>query len=420
MAPLPYDRGRRNWGAVVTDRRPWPQVGKRLLSLLAVAAIALSTPSAASAVDLNALWPDLGLPGFKISPFISERVEYESNIFQAPSHAQDDVVFKTIPGFVLELPLGRHRLDLGFRTEILRYVDLGSQDTEHYFVLGNLLLDFPGGLKFKLKEDFARTSDPPGTELTGRIKSTTNVLAPSVEYGFAQRYAIGLDYAWTTVSFDDIVRQLDRDEHTVGLTGYYRIQPKTDLLANVSYGVKDFDNADNRDVQRYIGAVGIRGEITSRLVSTFRVGYEVRDPDHGHIGAYSGLVVGGDFVYTPTDRTRISLIVDRSVQESVFATNLAFISDLVTLAAEHYLTPKLLLTGRAVIGNGDYFEKAQKVNGSFDWRNDWLYGFSLGVEYQIQKWLAVSADYTHSRRDSNFDNFDFKDDVVGAKVTLSF
>ena len=405
---------------MVTDRGVWQAAGKLFLSTVGLLSAALAAPTAAAAVDLNALWPDLGLPGFKISPFISQRVEYESNIFQAPSRSQDDVIFKTIPGFVLELPLGRHKIDLGFRAEILRYLDLDSQDTEHYFVLGNLLLDFPGGLKLKLKEDFARTSDPPGTELVGRIKSTTNVLSPSVEYGFAQRYAIGLDYAWTTVKFDDTVQQLDRDEHMIGLTGFYRIQPKTDLLLNFSYGTKDFDRADNRDVKRYITGVGVRGEITSRLSSTFRVGYEVRDPDRGRVGSYSGVVASGDLVYLPTERTRIVLITERSVQESVFATNVAFLSNLVTLAAEHYLTPKLLLTGRLAGGNGDYFEKAQKVNGSFDWRTDWVYGFSFGVEYQIQKWLGVSADYTHSRRDSNFDNFDFKDDVVGAKVTLSF
>jgi hypothetical protein len=55
---------------------------------------ALGAPTAATAVDLNTLWPDLGLPGFKISPFISQRVEYESNVFQAPSGSQDDVIFK--------------------------------------------------------------------------------------------------------------------------------------------------------------------------------------------------------------------------------------------------------------------------------------------------------------------------------------
>ena len=109
--------------------------GKGWIVAVAMALAALPTP--ARAVDLNAIWPDLGLPGFKITPFLAERVEYETNLFQTASHAKDSTVFKTIPGFTLELPFGRHRLDLGFRTEILRYVDLGSQNTENYFVLAN-------------------------------------------------------------------------------------------------------------------------------------------------------------------------------------------------------------------------------------------------------------------------------------------
>src|SRR5215475_6859840 len=162
---------------------------------MALALAALPTP--AWAVDLNAIWPDLGLPGFKITPFLSERVEYETNLFQVASGAQDSTVFKTIPGFTLELPFGgRHRFDLGFRAEILRYVDLGSQNTENYFVLARLGFDFPGGLKLTLKEDFAHTSDPPNTELTGRIESTTNILSPSVEYAITNRYAIGFEYTW--------------------------------------------------------------------------------------------------------------------------------------------------------------------------------------------------------------------------------
>ena len=137
-------------------------------------------PTPARAVDLNAIWPDLGLPGFKITPFLSERIEYESNVFQTASNAQGSTVFKTIPGFTLELPLGRHQFDLGFRTEILRYVSLGDQNTENYFVLARGALDFPGGLKITLKEDFAHTNAPPNSELTGPIESSTNIVGPSI------------------------------------------------------------------------------------------------------------------------------------------------------------------------------------------------------------------------------------------------
>ena len=150
----------------MADRGVWQVAGKLFLLTVGLLSAALGAPPEAAAADLNALWPDLA----RLQD-LPERVEYESNIFQAPSGAQDDVIFKTIPGFVLELPLGRHKIDLGFRAEILRYVDLESQDTEHYFVLGSLLLDFPGGLKFKLKEDFARTSAPPAPSWWGGARA---------------------------------------------------------------------------------------------------------------------------------------------------------------------------------------------------------------------------------------------------------
>jgi polysaccharide biosynthesis protein VpsM len=390
--------------------RRWAATG-----LAAMAAVAVVAPPAA-AVDLNAVWPDLNLPGFRVTPFITQRVEYESNVFQAPSNEQDDVIFRTIPGVLVELPLGRHRLDVGARMEVVRFADLDNQDTEHYFLFGKLALDFPGGLRAALSEDLAYTSDPPGTELTGRIESLTNVLSPSVEYVFARRYAIGADYVWTHVDFERAVNQLDRDEHTFGITGFYKIAPKTDVLLNVAYGVKEFSHASDRDVDRYIGVVGVRGAITPRLTSTFRVGWESREPQHSQLTSYHGVVAGGDWVFQPTDRTRLSLVAERFVAESVYLTNLFYVANFVTVAAEHKFTPKLLAAARVFGGSNDYPDKA----GRRDWRYDEIYGAGLGIDYQIQRWLAVGADYSYTRRWSNFDEFDYEDNVVGAKVTLSF
>jgi len=45
---------------------------------------------------------DLGewIPGLKLSPFFSERVEYESNVFQAPSHSRGGLRY-SIPNWPL-------------------------------------------------------------------------------------------------------------------------------------------------------------------------------------------------------------------------------------------------------------------------------------------------------------------------------
>jgi polysaccharide biosynthesis protein VpsM len=392
-----------------------------LVAVLATALLMAGGPTTpAAAIDMNAVFPDLDLPGFRVIPYVTERVEYESNLFGTPSHAQDDFVSKTIPGILVSLPLGRHRLDLGARAEILRYFDLTNQDTEHYFFLGDLKLDFPGGLRAGLNDDFARTSDPPGTELTGRIKSTTNSLHPSVGYAFADRYEVGFDYVWTHVSFDSLVQVLDRDEHTFGVTGFYKVAPNTRLLASYSYGIKQFDNDSERDVTRHIAVIGVQGNLTSRLSSTFRIGVEKRDPSSSNVRGYMGMIAGGDWVFTPTDRTRFTLITERFLAESVFQTNPYYVANMVTFGVEQQLLPKLRLTGRLFGGTNEYPDKAQRVNGNFAWRSDEVFGASIGAEYDIQRWLLVGADYTETRRYSNFENFQYKDNIVGAKVTLKF
>ena len=113
---------------------------------------------------------DLGewVPGLKLSPFLSERVEYESNVFQAPSHSQGDVIFKTIPGILADYQFGSHSLSAGYRAEILNYATLTAQDNTHHIAAGQLRLEFPRTL-INLKDDFTRTSDPPGTLPLGLI-----------------------------------------------------------------------------------------------------------------------------------------------------------------------------------------------------------------------------------------------------------
>lgn len=373
-------------------------------------ALILASAGSAAAVDMNAVWPELNLPGFKITPFVTGRVEYQKNVLLQPNNELDDFISRSIAGVVVELPFGRHRFDLSGRGEILRFFENPQFDAEHYFVLANLALIYPGGLRIKVREEFAKTSDPPGTELTGRVESTTNTVTPEVEFALAQRFSIGANYIYTRVRFDTVA-QLDRDEHTFGMTGFYKITARSDVLANVSYGFKQFDSVTSRDADRYFALAGLRGEVTSRLSSTFRIGYEVRD------GA-SRLVTSGDWTFAPTERSRFILLTQRSFEESTFASNTTFTASLLTLLAQHRFGPKLAFNGRLFTGLNEYPNKdvdRDRVHR----RSDLLLGAGLGVDYQLQRWLGFGFDYTFSDRKSNFHGFDYTDHIVGLKVTLS-
>src|SRR5215510_7039286 len=125
---------------------------KRCMATSIAVTAFLVSGSSVSALDLGE-W----VPGLRVSPFFSERVEWETNVFQVPSHSTDDVVFKTIPGFVVDYTFGAHSLSGGYRAEILNWVHLTDQNTTHHIAAGQLRLDFPR-LLLNLKEDFTRTS----------------------------------------------------------------------------------------------------------------------------------------------------------------------------------------------------------------------------------------------------------------------
>ncbi len=369
--------------------------------------------SPASALDLGQ-W----VPGLKASPFLSERVEYETNVFQAPSHAQDDLISKTIPGFLIDYTFGAHSLSAGYRAEILRFLELERQNTVHHIGLGQVRLDFPR-LLVNVRDDFTRTSDPPGTELTGRIKSTTNTLVPAVEYQLTARFSAGLNYSWTHVNFESAVDQLDRNEHFFGASVFWKFLPRADLQLNYGYGFKGFDSATDRDVTRHVLTLGLRGDLTAKLSSTFRVGVEQREAERRALADFTGYTMGGDWTYKPTERTTISLLTDRSVQESTFGRVLFYVTTSATLGVQQQFGPKLSANLRLAGGVSDYPTK-ETLGGRSKFRNDRFFAGGGGVDYDIQPWLRLGAEYVRTGRRSNFDAFDFVDDKILGKVTLQF
>src|SRR5215468_4816944 len=201
--------------------------GRWSMRLAAVAVLSASAllPAPASALNFEE-W----VQGLTVTPFFSERVEYQSNVFQTPNHERGDTIFKTIPGFLAELSRGPFAASVGYRAEILNYVALSDQNTVNHFGVVQLKYDLPR-LKLQLKNDFVETTDPPGSELTGPIKSQTNVLAPTAEYRLTERFSLGVNYAWTHINYpgnapagtpneqqNQAVQQLNEDQHMGGAT----------------------------------------------------------------------------------------------------------------------------------------------------------------------------------------------------------
>jgi hypothetical protein len=129
--------------------------------------------------------------------------------------------------------------------------------------------------------------------------------------------------------------------------------------------------------------------------------------------------MGGDWTYRPTERTTLTLVTDRSVQESTFGDVPFYVTTSGAVGVQQQLWNKFTVNLRATLGQNAYPTK-QTVNGQTDWRNDIFYAYGAGLDYEIQPWLAVGVEYGHIARRSNFNEFQFQDDKFTAKVTLQF
>jgi hypothetical protein len=388
----------------------------RIVSTLLVCMLTLALASApAVAFDLGE-W----VPGLKLSPFLSERVEYESNVFQAPSHSQDDVIFKTIPGILADYEFGSHSLSAGYRAEILNYATLTAQNNTHHIAAGQLRLDFPRTL-INLKDDFTRTSDPPGTELTGPILSTTNVLNPTGEYRLTPSFSLGPSFSWLHQRFDEssIGTLIDRDEYLAGASVFWKFLPKSDLSLNYNYGWTTFTDSSDRNYTQNSVTLALRGEITAKLSSTFRVGYTHQSADRSGQVAFSGWTTGGETVYKVSERTTISFATLRTSQASTDGLNPYYVTTSATLSAQHQLMPKLSVGAQLGVGITNYPDK-DTIDGKTDWRQDSFSVAGAEIGYDIQPWLRVGLDYLRTSRDSNFSSFRFVDDRISGHVTVQF
>jgi hypothetical protein len=371
--------------------------------------------SPAMAVDLGQ-W----VPGLKLTTFLSERVEYESNVFQVPSRTQGDEIFWTMPGFALDYTFGSHSLNATYRAEILNYVTLTELDTTHHVFSGALNLNYPRTM-ITLTDSFAQTTTPPGTELTGPVDSTTNNLGVSGQYRLSPTFAVGPSFTWLHQTFDQssVGDLIDRDEYLVGGSVFWRIQPKTDISLNYYHGWTIFTAASDRNYTSDGFTVGLNGRLTAKLSSTAFVGYTHQSADNSNQVAYSGLVTGGGLTYTPTEKTTITLSTLRSTQASTDGSNPYYLTTSAFLSAGFQLLPKVTVDARVGGGVNDYPTK-DTIDGQTDWRRDTFLVAGGGITYTIQPWLSVGLDYLRTSRESNFASFNFVDERVSGRVSLQF
>jgi hypothetical protein len=353
--------------------------------------------------------------------------EYNDNILLAPRDEKRDFIWTISPGVTIELPGRRLALRLGYRADVIRYTDHDTLDTVDHTVQASAAYTSPAGLKFSLTDEFKHRQGFAGfpvPELTTRVESNENTLRAEGEYQFADRWSAGAHYNWFLVDYTSgpTFDELDRQDHTIGATLFYRVLPKTSVLGEYEYQIIRYDLArvaDDRDSEAHFFKVGVRGDLTAKTSATIKVGYEIKDYDNPARKDFDGLVVEGEIIWKYRDPSQLRLYGGRANIESTFEENNFYVANYGGVELRHYLTSVLILTARGLVGTNDY-PTVVTIGDETKKRSDTFYEFGLSLRYQIRRWLALEMAYQFLQRDSNFRDFDYTNNRVIGTVHLTY
>jgi hypothetical protein len=370
---------------------------------------------------------NIELGPFRLLTSLDLSGEYNDNILLSPDDEESDFIWTISPGITLELPGRRLALRLGYRADIIQYVENDSLDTVDHTVQASAAYHSPGGLVLSLTDEFKRTEGFAGfpvPELTDRVERFENLLRAEGEYRFADRWSAGGFYNFLIVDYSSGPEfdELDRQDHTFGGTLYYRILPKTSVLGEYRYQIIRYDLdaiADDRDSDSHFFLVGVKGDLTAKTSAGIKVGYQTKDYDNPAREDFDGLVVEGEIVWKYRDPSQLRLYGGRANVESTFEANNFFIANYGGLELRHYLTSVLILTVRGLVGTNDYPE-AVTVGTRTDERDDTFYEAGVALRYQVRRWLALELAYQYLRRDSNFHEFDYTNNRVIGTIHLTY
>ncbi|MFA7002329.1 MAG: outer membrane beta-barrel protein, partial [Candidatus Omnitrophota bacterium] len=182
----------------------------------------------------------------RIHPYLKTKFEFDDNVYLSHSKARKDFVFDVAPGAVIEIPIDRHQVTVGYEGDIETLAINSTQNTQdqHFFALGDF--NFPSWY-LNVLEKLDITSDRAGTTFTSRIPRIDQLVNPK------------LGYRWKRMTFEGGFRQFIRDfQRTVdkpfdfqerAWTGvlYYDLFARLKALADYTFSQIEYPGAHTRN-----------------------------------------------------------------------------------------------------------------------------------------------------------------------------
>jgi hypothetical protein len=370
-----------------------------------------TAPSAAGAASMQ-----VGDSPVFFSPYIGVAAGHDDNLFLSNANRRSSTLYVTSPGFKLDARSPSSVLQFNYQGQIGRYAQSEDDNYVDHTARAQADMAFGGRTFLRLGYDYIHSHDPRGS--TDRAISTRPdkywLYAPSATFAFGAPGAQGRAEVYYVDSHKMYLNNRattaasDRDTTEYGTAFYWRVMPKTYVLAEVrqtdiSY---ELSNPFSGYERRYYG--GVSWEATAATTGTLKVGQLRRNFDSG-LPSASATSWEGLVTWAPRTYSTFDFYTSRQTSES---TGLgSFILTEVSGVTWNHAWSSVLNSAVILRYQRDEYQ-------GFDRTDDTkTLGFKVG--YRFRRWLTLGAEYNRIQRNSNQNIFEYDKNLYMLTGTAS-
>ncbi len=361
---------------------------------------------------------------FLLYPSITVALGYEDNPSQAENPGSGALYGHLRPRFEFRSDWSRHSLSGTVEATRRRYLSGSEEDRPSLNSVVDGRLDasadtaLEGQLRLTLDTEATGSDSVPDTAL-----SRPQTVATGATLGVTQqlgRLSLRLRGTIDRNTYEDVplsgggkLSGAVRNRTAMGaqLRASYEITPGMRPFAEIEVDRRVYDEtaSEDRNSTGLAGRVGTTFEVTGILNGEASIGYGRRSIDDPALPELRGLLIDSSLVWEASALTTLTLTADTTFNETTLTGASGAQATTLGLAVRHSFRRNLIATAALSTTWADFQgtdRKEATLNGA------------LGVEYRLTPSLAVTADFTHTRFDSNAAGADYTANAIQVGLRL--
>ncbi|GAB3108666.1 outer membrane beta-barrel protein [Aestuariicella hydrocarbonica] len=389
--------------------------------------------AAVGASQVQALEPAVIKAGaFELTPALTLEQRYDNNIFSQPEDEKESWVTVLAPSIQAAADLGTVEVLMGYQHSAGLYE--ASSDDNFNDNTASAAMSWEPNHRNQLDltatyndshEDrgtgFSQGSGADGIEEPDTYEDITL----DAEYVYGSETSPGrlvfnvTNYDKEYTNHRDLTKGRDREDLSGGVTFYWGVGGKTDVLleakqTDIDYNsdpdavVGSFDTLDST-VTKYMA--GVTWEATAKTTGIIKVGQAKKDFDDADRKDFSGTSWEAEVQWAPKTYSMISLNTAREPRET---NGVGSFIDAETYGVswQHSWTDR-------VTSNLFYNFTDETYKGAAVKREDELTAYGLRVDYSMRRWLDVGFSASYSEKDSTQNAFSYERNQVAMHLNVS-